>query len=192
MTSQQKRRDKKAKARENKAKERVLRRREKARKAAKIEKLAKRVEQDSRPKMTPYRKDQDEEYQTKKSKENLERNIEILHALEEQYRSEMEGKQSLNDELEAEGYDSLEEKMNALHKQAIEIAEKHEKDSKEKERLADTKAFVEEQQVKLASRKKKKKDKLSGGAKYRFSPTIEEDTAGLGEVDDHELQDREV
>lgn len=187
MVSQQRRREKKKKARAADAKAKVLRRREQSRKAAKLERMAKKIEKDSQPKLVPYKKDQDEEYQAQKAKENLEHNIEILRALEEQYKEEMASKQSLNEDLEAEGYDSLEEKMNALHKQAIEIAEKHEKDPSEIERLAATKEFVEDQQSKLAEKsknRKKKKGKLGGGAKYRFTPKEEEDTVGLEETEE--------
>ena len=178
MVSQQRRKEKKKKAREEKGKAKVLRQRAVTRKAAKLEKMAQRIENNATPKITPYKKDQDEAYQAQKSRENLEHNVAILRALEEQYKEEMSHKQNLNDDLEAEGYSSLEEKMNALHKQAIELAEVHEKDEAEKLRLSETKEFVEDQQKKLAARPKKK-GKLGGGAKYRCDAKQEEDTVGL-------------
>ncbi len=50
----------------------------------------------------------------------LERNVEILKALEEEYDQEISKKQALNQELEVQGNLTPEEKMNALHKKAVE------------------------------------------------------------------------
>ncbi len=44
----------------------------------------------------------------------IEKNIEILKALEEEYNQEMATKKKLNEELEAQGHLTLEEKMQAL------------------------------------------------------------------------------
>lgn len=49
----------------------------------------------------------------------LERNIEILKALEEEYDAEMAKKQQLNEELEAAGCVTPEEKMKFLHEKAV-------------------------------------------------------------------------
>jgi hypothetical protein len=49
----------------------------------------------------------------------LERNIEILKALEEEYDQEIAKKQNLNQELELQGNLTPEEKMKALHEKAV-------------------------------------------------------------------------
>lgn len=57
----------------------------------------------------------------------LERNVEILKALEEEYDQEISKKQALNEELEIQGSITPEDKMKALHEKAVkqqrEIAE---------------------------------------------------------------------
>lgn len=166
----QKRKLMKQKAKERETKAKLLRRREAARKKTKLERMAAEIEQASRPKMVPYRKDQDEEYKAKVSEANLEHNIQILQALEEQYLEEQKAKQELNKELEEQGYQSLEEKMNALHQQAIEAAEKAEGKKVEVAggTLEDVKNFVKQNAETLKKRKNKRK--ITGSAKYRFVP----------------------
>lgn len=162
----------KKKAREAKAKAKVLARRERLRKKAKLEKMAARIEKQSQPKGVPYRKDQDEEYKQKIAEQNLEHNIQVLQALEEEYLEEQKSKEDLNRELEAEGYESIEEKLNALHKQAIEAAEKAgQKVDAQGVPLQDVKEFTEQNSEKLKERRKKK-GKLGGSAKYRFTPNV--------------------
>lgn len=55
----------------------------------------------------------------------LERNVEILRALEAEHAKEIETKQKINEDLESKGYLTLEEKMEAL--QEIALAEAKEK-----------------------------------------------------------------
>lgn len=162
---------KKDQARAAKAKQKVLNRRAEIRKKAKMEKMAQRIEEDSRPKLVPYRKSQDEAYQAKVAQQNLEHNIQILQALEQEYLEEQQMKANLNQELEEEGYETLEEKMNALHKQAVETAEKAGLEiGAPNAPLKDVKEFVEQNEETLKRRKKKKK--LSGSAEYRFTPNV--------------------
>jgi hypothetical protein len=49
----------------------------------------------------------------------LERNVEILRALEAEHAREMETKQKINEDLESKGYLTLEEKMEALQEMAL-------------------------------------------------------------------------
>jgi hypothetical protein len=50
----------------------------------------------------------------------LEKNAQILKALEAEYAKEKDRKRELNDGLEAEGLKTLEQKMNALHNRLVE------------------------------------------------------------------------
>lgn len=49
----------------------------------------------------------------------LEKNVEILRALEVEHAKEMETKQKINEDLESKGYLTLEEKMEALQEMAL-------------------------------------------------------------------------
>jgi chromosome segregation ATPase len=59
--------------------------------------------------------------QLAKIEENLEHNLDVLRALEEEYLATQKKKANLQEELEAEGYKTIEEKMDALKKQSIEM-----------------------------------------------------------------------
>lgn len=50
----------------------------------------------------------------------LEKNVEILKLLEDEHRRETDEKGKLNQDLEAKGYLTLEEKLSALHKATLE------------------------------------------------------------------------
>lgn len=54
-------------------------------------------------------------------KAKLEHNLKILEALEEEYDKENEARKELNQKLENEGYKTIKEKMDALHKKALEL-----------------------------------------------------------------------
>lgn len=171
--SKQRKQLQKKKEREAEAKKRVLARRESIRKKAKMEKMVARMEEKARPKLVPYRKDEDDEYRQKIAEQNLEHNIHMLQALEEEYLEEQKSKASLNEELEAEGYKSLEEKINALHKQAIEAAEAAGQ-KPEGGTIQDVKDFINQNSETLKNRRKKK-GKFSGSAEYRFSPNASDE-----------------
>ena len=49
-------------------------------------------------------------------KEQLEKNLKILQALEDQYDLEQKNRTELNQRLESEGHFTLREKLDALHK----------------------------------------------------------------------------
>ncbi len=126
----QKQKEKKKKERERKAKARVLKRREQARQEAK-EKKAQEDKWDAEyaesvGKSKPYRKPKSEEeliervHQDKDIMAKLQANIEILKALEEEYEKEQAARKKLNEELDAEGYSTVKDKMDALHKKALE------------------------------------------------------------------------
>ena len=56
-------------------------------------------------------------------KEQLEKNLQILQALEEQYDLEQKNRTELNQRLESEGHFTLREKLDALHKNNLESHE---------------------------------------------------------------------
>lgn len=51
----------------------------------------------------------------------LEHNLKILEALEEEYDRENEARKDLNKKLENDGFNTIKEKMDALHKRALEL-----------------------------------------------------------------------
>ena len=115
--------EKKKKSRELKAKARVAARRHKLGQIKKEEKQSARLSKKFRDKIKPIVKDPEakkklEEIEAKKTLEKLEKNMQVLKALEEEYIKEKEAKKQLNEELEAEGYSTLKEKMKALEDRA--------------------------------------------------------------------------
>lgn len=115
--------EKKKKAREAKAKARVAFRRHKLDQLKKQEKQGARLEKKFRERISPVINDPDakkrfEESENKKSVQKLEKNMQILKALEEEYEKEQELKKQINAQLEAEGHITLQEKMNALEEKA--------------------------------------------------------------------------
>ena len=57
----------------------------------------------------------------------LQRNLEILKALEAEYDTEQANRKTLNDKLESEGYNTMKDKMAALHEKALKMKEVAEK-----------------------------------------------------------------
>jgi hypothetical protein len=115
--------EKKKKAREAKAKARVEARRHKLDILKKEERRGDKLNNKFREKIAPFIKNSDakkkyEELENKKSIEKLEKNMQILKALEDEYLKEKESKKRLNDDLEAEGHLTLKEKINALEEKA--------------------------------------------------------------------------
>jgi membrane carboxypeptidase/penicillin-binding protein PbpC len=119
--STKKQKERKKKQREEKAKSRVFSRRKAMRKISSEEKQASRLERKFRTKQKPFVKDQlkreaMEKINNEKILSKLEKNAEILRALESEYEKELENKKTINEKLESEGHLTLEEKMSALEK----------------------------------------------------------------------------
>ena len=118
MNKQQKK-VKKKKARERRVKKENLARRDKKRQEVKYEKELDREVEANRDKPQPILNIQKKDSEIKSQ---LEHNLELLKALEEQYIAEEKQREELNEQLEEEGYSTLEEKMNALGAKAEAIA----------------------------------------------------------------------
>lgn len=115
--------EKKKKARELKAKARVSARRHKLDQLKKRDKQESKLNNKFREKLQPIIKDPEvkkkfDEIEAKKTAEKIEKNLQILKALEDEYIREKEYKKQLNDELEAEGHLTFKDKMNALEEKA--------------------------------------------------------------------------
>ena len=111
--------DRKKKDREQKAKARVEYRRHKIREARKDEVRARRLELKFSEKQKPFVKNPEkraemEAAEQEKAKQRIERNMQILKALEEEYEAEQNRKRDINRELEAQGHETLKEKLNAM------------------------------------------------------------------------------
>ena len=126
-----KQKERKDKKRKEIAKNRVLKRREYVRKQRKqaMEEMAteKKTEEKAFGKMKPFVKGEvdldsslirtnDEEIRSK-----IEHNLKILEALEQEYDRESETRKEINQKLESEGFMTIKEKMDALHKKALEL-----------------------------------------------------------------------
>lgn len=123
--STKRQKERKKKERENKGKARVLARRHKIRADRKGEMHAARLERKFREKGKPIINDLDkkvafEEAEKGKVLEKLQRNAEILKALEEQYQTDMDAKRSINEKLESEGFVELKDKLQAMETKARE------------------------------------------------------------------------
>jgi hypothetical protein len=115
--------ERKKKARESKAKARVEASRHKAMLLKKDERRQAKLNNKFRDKLVPFIKDPErkkalEEAEAQKSRDKLERNMQILKALEEEYEKDKDAKKAINDQLEAEGHITLQDKLNALEKKA--------------------------------------------------------------------------
>jgi hypothetical protein len=115
--------ERKKKNREEKAKSRVESRRNKIRAATREEGRARRLDEKFREKIKPFVKDPErkaemEAVDEKKVREKLERNMQILKALEEEYESEVARKAEINRQLESQGHETLKEKLNAIEDEA--------------------------------------------------------------------------
>lgn len=130
--SKKKQQERKKKQREERAKERVLARRKFIREAQKEERRRAMFERKFSPKIEPILNDPEkrqarEEAKKKRVIEQLERNQQILQALEDQYVKDQEAKAELNAELEAEGHTTLKQKMDAIEEKAKSEVEKKKK-----------------------------------------------------------------
>lgn len=118
-----KQKERKKKDREEKSKSRVLARRHQIRSAMREETKAKKLEKKFRDKIKPFVKDPEkkaaiEAAEETKVRERLERNMQILKALEDEYESEQGRKNEINQALEAQGHETLKEKLNAIESMA--------------------------------------------------------------------------
>lgn len=118
--------ERKKKEREQKGRARVLARRNKLREDRRNERRSVMLDKKFREKIKPIINDPEkkaamEQAEKEKVLERLQRNAEILKALESQYQSDLEAKKSINESLEAEGHLNLKDKFNALETKAREI-----------------------------------------------------------------------
>lgn len=117
--------ERKKKEREQKAKSRVLARRHKFRMATRDESRARRLEDKFREKVKPFVKDPEKRAEIDASEENrakerLERNMQILKALEEEYEADQAKRREINLILESQGHETLKDKLNAMESVARE------------------------------------------------------------------------
>jgi hypothetical protein len=129
-----KQKERKKKEREQIAKKRVNSRRKILLKDKQERAKAARLERKFRNKMTPIIKDQNkkieiEENKKEKTVQQLQKNIQILEALEAEYLKEQENKKCFNEQLESEGHVSLKEKLEALNLKAQDIMTEEEKET---------------------------------------------------------------
>lgn len=121
--STKKQKERKKKAREEKSRARVATRRYQLGQLRKEEKQKSKLDRKFREKIQPIIKDAEkkrliEEVKDQENLKKLERNLEILKALEEEYLKEQEQKKQLNKHLEDSGHKTLKEKLDALEGQA--------------------------------------------------------------------------
>jgi hypothetical protein len=119
MMAKRRQKEKKKKDREAKAKARVLSRRHKIREAMKEDSRARTLNEKFRERIRPFVKDESkraaiEASEEARVRERLEKNMQILKALEEEYEAEQNRKKEFNSELESMGHETLKEKLNAL------------------------------------------------------------------------------
>lgn len=105
------------------AKNKVLGRRDKIQKENSIKRKVKKAAHATRERLKPFIKDpQKKEERDKMQKEinlaQLEENMRILEALEQEYLREQEEKAELNEKLEAEGFVEIKDKLSELERQA--------------------------------------------------------------------------
>jgi hypothetical protein len=129
-----KQQERKKKSRELIAKKRVLARRKALRKQTSEQLSEARLEKKFRNKIEPIVKDPEkqkimQEQKNQRILSKLEKNAEILKALEEQYEEEMNCKKDINKKLEEEGNSTLKEKLDALDKKARENMTEAEKET---------------------------------------------------------------
>jgi len=124
MPSKQQKIAQKKKKREKVAKERVLRRREQMRAVRKEDKRKEMLERELSPKQMPIVNDplvreMREKARVDSAKAQIEKNLELLKALEEEYDKEQALRQQVNEDLESEGHMNMKDKLDALHKKAL-------------------------------------------------------------------------
>lgn len=131
MVNKQQKIAQKKKKREKIAKERVLRRREQIRAVRKEDERKARLERELSPKQIPIVNDPAAREMREKSradaaKAQIEKNLELLKSLEEEYDKEHALREQVNKDLENEGHMSMKDKLDALHKKALAIKDQKE------------------------------------------------------------------
>ena len=124
--------EKKKKEREKRVKAKKLARREELRKQAKQERQAKLLEKRFREKSEPIINDPEIQERRKKMREEdakaqIQRNLEILKALEKEHAQEEQQRADINEALEDEGHFTMKDKMKALEEKTIEKERKKKK-----------------------------------------------------------------
>ena len=122
-----KRKFKKKKAKEREKKVKVARQRDRLRKSAKERRklevavaAEQKLARPNKPYISPEKHAARVDAKDDAIKEQLERNLKILEALEEEYLKEQEAREKLNDELESKGLHTLEDKIKYLGEKAQE------------------------------------------------------------------------
>lgn len=124
MSKPSKKRLEKKKNREIKSRKKILLRRNAIRKEAAENKRINKIEKEAE-KQEPFRHMSRIHGATKTAEEiaaQIQRNFEILRALEDEYAKEMAEREGLNQALEAEGFVTLKEKLDYLSKKAEDSA----------------------------------------------------------------------
>lgn len=110
--------ERKKRARQQASKDKVVKKRAVTRASAKKQRELARIERKTRireiPLENPHKKDIS-------IREQLEKNLKILQALEEQYHNVEDAKRDFNAELEAQGHVTLKDKLDAMEKKKNEI-----------------------------------------------------------------------
>jgi hypothetical protein len=130
----QKRQQKKKKDREQNVQKKILKKREELRKEKKIALFEEIQRQEidaltygkQEPIIDEEKRKARQELKSKAIKEKLEKNIKILEALEKEFEEEERNRKVVNENLEAEGYGSIKEKMDAIHQKALDLTGKAE------------------------------------------------------------------
>ena len=141
--SKQQQKEQKKKKRERMVKQKILQKREELRKTRKeaieLEKAEREAHDVVHGKLLPHINNpgQREADKAKIVAEKLKRNLEILQALEDEYEEEQSKRVQINVQLESEGHITMKEKMDALHKKALEMSNKAEVIAENAEALAE-------------------------------------------------------
>jgi hypothetical protein len=109
--------EKKKKQHEREARAKVLARRKAKRADDKVKKEERLKEKMSQPKLQPI---VGEEKKKQRLEQQLEHNMKILEALEAEYEREKQGRADLNDDLEAQGFTTVEEKVKEVQRRIAE------------------------------------------------------------------------
>lgn len=113
-------RERKKKQRELDSKKKVQKRREGLRKQAKYDKQLDKDVRASQDKLMPYVNPEKQKLRVQKQ---IEQNMQLLKKLEQEYEQEQNARQGINDRLESEGHQTLREKVEAMGKEAIALAD---------------------------------------------------------------------
>lgn len=145
MSSNQKKQEKKKKDRERLVKQKILKKRTALRVERKSEREQIQAERDAHDivhgKMMPIINNpqllaEKEAQRAREISEKLQKNLEILKALEEEYEQEQSVRDEVNSKLESEGHSTMREKLDALHEKALQLTNKAEELAKAKEEYA--------------------------------------------------------